>query len=383
MKKFHKNLDFMSLFTAVIFIVTLLFWRTFLNIATTNILLNGIIIGTTLFGIIICFANMFKLLPEYKWLHAYFDGRADYGYSPALLKPIAFALQNRHYKITTSNLTELLDLVAIRMDDKRENIRYITNTLIFLGLLGTFWGLILTVSGFAEILFNLNFDDPNVLQTMQYGIATPLSGMATAFTSSLLGLAGSLTVGFLGMQLQLAQNTIFQDLTDFMSKYIVSAPDEHSAVIKLSENAPVSEDIYTKISAVYESLSDAGYEIKDLIRINGKTPAVVALGNHEQLFIGTVNLDDDVLENIYKRLELCFADTLEGIKIKTKILCVSGKNSELSGNIIHFANVDQFKKYISQHKNKVPKTKSEKEDFNAYAEYVGMAIEYLFKPQVD
>ena len=148
----------MSLFTAVIFIVTLLFWRTFLNIATTNILLNGIIIGTTLFGIIICFANMFKLLPEYKWLHAYFDGRADYGYSPALLKPIAFALQNRHYKITTSNLTELLDLVAIRMDEKRENIRYITNTLIFLGLLGTFWGLILTVSGFAEILFNLNFD---------------------------------------------------------------------------------------------------------------------------------------------------------------------------------------------------------------------------------
>ena len=379
MRKFHKNLNIMSLFTAVVLITVLLFWKTFLNIAVTNILLNGIIIGTTLFGIGLCFVNIFKLLPEYKWLHAYFDGRADYGYSPTLLKPVAFALQNRHYKITTSNLTELLDLVALRIEDERDNIRYISNTLIFLGLLGTFWGLILTVGGFADLIFSLNFDDPNVLQTMQYNLATPLSGMATAFTSSLLGLAGSLVVGFLGLQLQFAQNTIFQDLSDFMSKYIVQTPEDNQAIVKLTESAPVTDAVYKKISTVYEAFLDSGYEIKDLIRLDGKTPAVVALGNHEKLFIGTANLDNEVLENVYKRLELCFADTLEGVKIETKILCVSGKDSSTSGHIVQFASAEKLAKYLSQHKNVLPKTKSEKEDFNAYSEYIGMAIEYLFK----
>ena len=131
MKKFHKNLDFMSLFTAIVFIAILLFWKTFLNIATTNILLNGIIIGTTLFGIVVCFVNMFKLLPEYKWLHAYFDGHSDYGFTPKLLRPIAMVLHNRHIHITTETLSELLDLVSVRIEDKRDSVRYVTNTLIF------------------------------------------------------------------------------------------------------------------------------------------------------------------------------------------------------------------------------------------------------------
>ena len=103
------------------------------------------------------------------------------------------------------------------MEDSRESVRYITNTLVFLGLLGTFWGLIVTVGGFADLIGNLNFSDDAVLDAMQAGLARPLSGMATAFTSSLMGLAGSLTVGFLGLQLQMAQNTIFNELEDYLA----------------------------------------------------------------------------------------------------------------------------------------------------------------------
>ena len=370
----------MSVFTALLLVVVLLFWRTFMNIAASNILLNGIIIGTTIFGIGLCFVNIFRLLPEYKWLHAYFDGRADSGFVPKLLRPIALALRNRHAHITTTSLTELLDLVSIRIEDERDSVRYVTNTLIFLGLLGTFWGLILTVGGFAELLMNLDFDDVSVLNNMQMGMAKPLAGMATAFTSSLLGLAGSLTVGFLGLQLQFAQNTVFQDLTDLMSKYVLQSPDTASKTLELAENAPVTEGVYTKISEIYDAFTDNGYEICDLIRIDGKHPAVVAMGTNETLLIGTTNIDEEILKNTMKRIELCFADTLEGINIDARMLCVSGQKAHTDDNIIHFTSTDSLRKYMNQHKNVRPKTKQDWETFDAYAEYIRLAIEYLFKP---
>jgi hypothetical protein len=369
----------MSVFTALLLVVVLLFWRTFMNIAASNVLLNGIIVGTTIFGIGLCFVNIFRLLPEYKWLHAYFDGRADSGFVPKLLRPIALALRNRHAHITTTSLTELLDLVSIRIEDERDSVRYVTNTLIFLGLLGTFWGLILTVGGFAELLMNLDFDDVSVLNNMQMGMAKPLAGMATAFTSSLLGLAGSLTVGFLGLQLQFAQNTVFQDLTDLMSKYVLQSPDTMSKSLELAENAPVTEATYTKISEIYNAFADNGYEICDLIRIDGKHPAVVAIGTNEKLFIGTTNVDPEILQNTMKRIELCFADTLEGIKIDARILCVSGQRTS-TDNIIQFTSTESLHKYMSQHKNVRPQTKQEWETFDAYAEYIRLTIEYLFKP---
>ena len=107
----------------------------------------------------------------------------------------------------------------VRFEDSRESVRYVTNTLIFLGLLGTFWGLILTVGGFAELISGLDFSDENVMYAMQVGLSRPLAGMATAFTSSLLGLGGSLTIGFLGLQVQSAQNGIFRELEDYLAAH--------------------------------------------------------------------------------------------------------------------------------------------------------------------
>ncbi len=379
MKKFHRNLNIMSIFTALLLVFVLIFWRTFLNIAITNVFLNGIIIGTTVFGIGLCFVSIFRLLPEYKWMHAYFDGRANYGFVPRLLRPISSALHNRHIQLSASNLTELLDLVSIRIEEERDSVRYITNTLIFLGLLGTFWGLIVTVGGFAELLINIDFSDELVLQNMQMGMAGPLSGMATAFTSSLLGLAGSLAVGFLGLQLQFAQNTLFQELTDFMSRYVLQAPGDAKSN-ELSEKAPVDESTYTKISEMYDMFVDSGYQISDLIRINGKYPAIVAVGANEKLFIATLADDYDVLQNILKRIELCFADTLEGLNIDTRILCVTGRDfQDNDKRILRFGNINALQKYLASHKNVRPNNQQERENFDAYAEYINTAMTYLFK----
>jgi hypothetical protein len=369
----------MSIFTAVLLVFTLIFWRTFLNIAITNVFLNGVIIGTLVFGICLCFVNIFRLLPEYKWMHSYFDGHANYGFSPKLLRPISLALRNRHAHITTSDLSELLDMVSIRIEEERDSVRYITNTLIFLGLLGTFWGLIMTVGGFAELLINLDFNDETVLETMQMGMAGPLAGMATAFTSSLLGLAGSLIVGFLGLQLQFAQNTLFQELTDFMSKYVLQTPGEKQTA-ELVEKAPVDESTYTKISQIYDVFTGAKYYISDLIRIDGKYPAVVAIGSDEKLFIATLVDDYDVLHNVLKRLELCFADTLEGLYIDTRILCVTKRHTAyVDEQITCFDSIDSLRDYLMEHKNVRPTTQQDRDNFDAYAEYIDTALEYLFK----
>lgn len=378
MKRFHRNLNIMSVFTAILLIFALVFWRTVLNIAITNVFLNGIIIGTTIFGVGLCFVNMFKLLPEYKWMHAYFDGRANYGFLPKLLRPVSMALQNRHIHITTSDLSELLDLVAVRIEEERESVRYVTNTLIFLGLLGTFWGLILTIGGFAGLLMNLDFENAYVLQEMQIGMAGPLSGMATAFTSSLLGLAGSLTVGFLGLQLQFAQNTMFSELTDFMSQYVLQKPGTPQTD-ELIENAPVNEKTYNKISEIYDAFINAKYDVRNLIRIDGKYPAVVAVGANEKLFIATLNSDYNTLQNTVKRIELCFADTLEGINIDVRILSVSNNNVDMGNHVLRFASTDALAKYLMSHQNVIPSTTQERENFDAYTQYIDTVIDYLFK----
>ena len=370
------------MFTATLLAVVLVFWRTFMNIAASNVLLNGIIIGTTIFGIGLCFAQMFRLLPEYRWLYAYFNGNVNTGFSPKILRPIALALRNRHTQITTSNLSELLDMVSSRIA-QRDSVQYITNALIFLGLLGTFWGLIITIGGFAELLLNLDMTNESVLENMQLGMTLPLSGMATAFTSSLLGLVGSLSVGFLGLQIQFAQNTIFQDLTDFMTQYVMQTPGTTKATIELSSKAPVNETIYTNITEIYDIFTDANYEICDLIRIDGKHPAVVALGTREKLFIGTTGIDEETLQNTLKRIELCFADTLEGINIDAHILCVDGTKSDLSDKIIHFESTNALRRYISTHKNVRPVTAADTETFDAYSEYIGTVIKYLFKTDND
>ena len=380
MKKFHRNLNIMSVFTATVLVLCLIFWRTFMNIAVSNIYLNGIIIGTTIFGIGVCFVDMFGLLPEYKWLHAYFEGKKLSGFVPRMLRPVSLALNNKHANITSTHLTEILDLTSVRMEEERDGIRYVTNTLIFLGLLGTFWGLIVTVGGFANLLLTIDFNDANVLENMQMGMATPLSGMATAFTSSLLGLAGSLIVGFLGLQLQFAQNTIFQDLTDFMSRYVLQKPENEAKMSELIETAPVNENVYKKISEIYDALSDAGYNVNDLIRLDSKTPAVVALGTNERLFIGVASSDIDLMQNTLKRFELCFADTLEDIKIDVRILAVSANDFYAGNKIIRFASVDALRKYLARHQNAKPITKSEIADFAAYKEYIDTTIKYLFKP---
>lgn len=217
--RFHIALNRMAFFTALVCVGVVYFYPEFMQLATGNLILNGVIIGAAVFGIGLTFVQMFKLLPEYRWLHKFVSGgsRAKLKLPPYLLRPVAQILVSRPRQISATLLGDMLDVIQIRFEDLRESVQYITNLLIFLGLLGTFWGLILTVGGFSELVAQLDFADDNVLMALQAGMTKPLMGITTAFTSSLLGLAGSLIVGFLGLQVQIAQNAIFRELTDYLS----------------------------------------------------------------------------------------------------------------------------------------------------------------------
>ena len=228
---FHRNLNRMALFVAVVVIGVVSIRADFLRFALTNLYMNGAIIGVTIFGALLCFSQIFSLLPEYRWMRRYFKNalRSPDDYPPVVLRPIAIMLNRVRLSgsafISAQTLNNFLDLIESRFEDQRESVRYITNILIFLGLLGTFWGLLHTTGGFAELLNNLSFEDEGMVEMMRTGLSEPLRGIGTAFSTSFFGLGGSLLIGFLGLQAQLAQNALFRELEEGLASRVRVSPD--------------------------------------------------------------------------------------------------------------------------------------------------------------
>ncbi len=230
--QFYRTLTIMLMFITAIFVLCGFYRVLFMDLAATNYIVNGIIIGTTLFGIGLCFFEMFRLLPEYNWLIKYVNGRRNIKLPPRILRPIALVLGRRPCRIYADALSGLMDMVANRFDGARESIRYITSTLVLLGLLGTFWGLITTLGGFSELLSGIDLtSDSNLVASMQHSMSMPLFGMATAFTSSLLGLGASLIMGFLGHMVGRAHTAIYTELGDYMAAHTHTVSPESCACV--------------------------------------------------------------------------------------------------------------------------------------------------------
>lgn len=187
----------------------------------TNPALNGLILAALLLGILYILRQVLLLRREVRWLEAYQNNQP--APEPNLLGPMARMLAGRKGRLSLSALSmrSLLDGIAARLDEQRELSRYLIGLLIFLGLLGTFWGLLHTVRSVGEVLSALpatpGEDLPAVFAALQKGLGAPLVGMGTAFSSSLFGLAGSLVLGFLELQSTQAQHRFFQDVEDWLS----------------------------------------------------------------------------------------------------------------------------------------------------------------------
>lgn len=191
----------------------------------SNPYLNGVILGVFVLGVLSCFNQVFLLMNSVRWIERFARETGGHSYSaaPSLLAPLATLLRSRgeRTQISSSSGRSILDSVAQRIDEDREITRYIGNVLIFLGLLGTFYGLATTVPALVETIRSLNPGEgesgADIFARLQSGLEAQLGGMGTAFSSSLLGLAGSLIVGLLELFAGHGQNRFYRELEEWMS----------------------------------------------------------------------------------------------------------------------------------------------------------------------
>ena len=228
----------MILFLVVVGIGVGLIARTLVPIFLVNPLLNGAILAVIAIGIALNIRQVIQLGPEARWLERFHS--APTAQAPAevlgemradaeaenikLLSPMARMLESKRGRgrltLSAQAMRTLLDGIAARLEENRDLSRYFTGLCIFLGLLGTFWGLLGTVGSIGDVIRNLTVSGQDMEATfgkLKAGLEAPLSSMGTAFSSSLFGLAGSLALGFLDLQAGQAQNAFFNELEEWLS----------------------------------------------------------------------------------------------------------------------------------------------------------------------
>ncbi len=191
--------------------------------------LNGVILSVLVIGIIHAFRTVATLSPEVEWIEDFKrnheGGSITLRKPPRLMAPAATMLaerseHSRYITLSPSAMQTLLDGVSLRLDEARETSKYLIGLLVFLGLLGTFWGLMETINSVGNVIANLNISGDDIsssFEDLKIGLQQPLKGMGTAFSSSLFGLAGSLFLGFLALQESHAQNRFYNDLEEWLS----------------------------------------------------------------------------------------------------------------------------------------------------------------------
>ncbi len=192
-----------------------------------NLLLNGFIAFVFVLGVFACFWQVVQLIKSVNWIEGFIADRPghDMVKAPRLLAPLAALLHSRGAKmqISSTSSRSILDSVATRIDEARDITRYIVNLLIFLGLLGTFWGLATTVPAVVDTIRSLAPQEgegaSEVFSRLMGGLESQLGGMGVAFSSSLLGLAGSLIVGLLELFANHGQNRFYQELEEWLSSF--------------------------------------------------------------------------------------------------------------------------------------------------------------------
>ena len=216
-----------------------------------NQALNGLILATFFMGVLLAFRQTLRLSKEANWLkfikktNSLLPANIASKIKPVLLAPVAAVLtENRseNPSLTANSLSTILGGVSSRLDENRDIIKYIIGLLVFLGLLGTFWGLLQTISSVSTVIQSLeiNINDTtndNLFDKIVNGLNAPMEGMSTAFSSSLFGLGTSLILGFLDLQVSQANNRFFNELEDWLSQMAIFTTTKESGNIGLSEAA--------------------------------------------------------------------------------------------------------------------------------------------------
>lgn len=289
------------------------------GIFASNPLLNGTIFGVFLLGMLTCFWQVWQLVKAVSWLDTYVQDRpgAEAPGAPSMLAPLAALLGPRSTRIqlSASSSRSILDSVATRIDEARDITRYLANLLIFLGLLGTFFGLATTVPAIVETIRSLSPQEGesslDIFGKLMGGLESQLGGMGTAFSSSLLGLAGSLVVGLLELFVGHGQNRFFRELEEWISSITrIGLSGESEGGGDMGQLAQVLDNLSTQIenlqvsnaqsdvalSVVDDRLAELGEAINRLSRRmeqdSGQTALLIRIADGQEKLITALTGDN-------------------------------------------------------------------------------------------
>ena len=232
----------------------------------TNPMLNGLIIFVLFFGIAVIFRQVFTLKPEISWVESYKRSQTKgltssvNNHKLVLLAPMSSMLEEHKGRPAMSSIAmrSLLDSLNLRLDESREISRYMISLLVFLGLLGTFWGLLITIGSVGSVISSLGINDDDattMFLTLKEGLKEPLNGMGTAFSSSLFGLSGSLILGFLDLQASQAQNQFYNDVEEWLSSMsLISTSRASTSKLLASEEEGVPVYVQALLEQTAESV---------------------------------------------------------------------------------------------------------------------------------
>jgi hypothetical protein len=306
----------MLLFLILAALIGVILYQQIWNAFGANPGLNSLIVIVLLIGIIFAFRQVIRLFPEVAWVNSF--RLADPGLaverSPTLLAPMATILGDRMGRTSMSPQTmrTLMDSIATRLDEARDISRYMTGLLVFLGLLGTFWGLIETVTSVRGVIQGLKVggDAGQMFDALKEGLAAPLGGMGISFSSSLFGLAGSLILGFLDLQTSQAQNRFYTDLEDWLATTVRDLGVETTP--GSSAGGAVSGELRAAIERLRESIADSGGKQANTAIVN-LAESLQGLIHHmrteQQMIRDWVDAQAEQHRDIRKLLELLVRET--------------------------------------------------------------------------
>jgi hypothetical protein len=210
--------------------------------------------------------------------------------------------------VSAQLMRSILDSIATRLDEARDISRYMTGLLVFLGLLGTFWGLIETVTSVGGVIQGLKpgGDGGSMFDSLREGLAAPLAGMGISFSSSLFGLAGSLVLGFLDLQSSQAQNRFYTELEDWLSTTVY----DHSGEPGIA--GPATGEMRGAIDRLKDAIAESGSSKQATSAMANLAEAIQGLVHHmraeQQLIRDWVDAQADQQREIQRLLELLVRD---------------------------------------------------------------------------
>ncbi len=273
---------FLTVCALVVIVLYKQIWTAFL----ANAVLNGVIIFVLAIGIALAFRQVIRLFPEIDWVNGF--RLADPGLAverpPVLLAPMAVLLRDRvgRMAISAQVMRGILDSIAARLDEARDTSRYMTALLVFLGLLGTFWGLIETMGSIGNVINSLQpgGDAAAIFESLKEGLAAPLAGIGIAFSASLFGLAGSLVLGFLDLQTSQAQNRFYTELEDWLSTTVRDLGVGSDAAVAVPAAGAVSGDLRAAIDRLREAITNGGSNRATTTAMANLAEAIQGLVHH-------------------------------------------------------------------------------------------------------